>query len=65
MFSVGNSCFYDNKFLFEFPMLKAGEALKERQARYVNVQGSVHQCSLYDFGKCTIAGASAKLVANV
>ena len=46
-FSIGNSHSYDNKFLLEFPMLKAGEALKERQctlegqARYVNLQGSV------------------------
>ena len=54
-FSIRNSCYYDNKFLLEFPTLKAGEALKERQctlegqARYVNVQGSVHTTyDIYD-----------------
>ena len=54
-FSVGNFRSYDDKLLLEFPTLKAGEALKERrctlekQARYVNAQGSVHTTyNIYD-----------------
>ena len=54
-FSIGNSCSNDDKFLLEFPTIKAGKALKERQctlegqAWYVNVQGSVHSTyNIYD-----------------
>ena len=54
-FRVGNPHSYDNKFLLEFPTLKAGKAPKERQctlegqARYVNVQGSAHTTyNIYD-----------------
>ena len=55
MFSIRNSCSYDDKFLLEFLTLKDGKALKERQctlegqAQYVNVQGSVHTTNnIYD-----------------
>ena len=61
-FSLGNSHSYENKFLLEFLMLKAGEALKERQctlegqAWYVTVQGSVHTLTIFmiDLNKVSV-----------